>query len=194
MFKILGKKLGVKVECIESNGSQPCGNGVGPALEAIDVLKILTNDDSQPKDLREKSLMFAAKILEMAGKAPKGKGYNLANKILSSGEAYEHFKKIIKAQGGNPNVKIPDIKVGKFVFEHKSDRDGTVAMINNKAIADIARAAGAPYNQGAGIYVKSKVFDRVLSGETLMTIHSESREKLLRAVEVMNGKKIFTIQ
>ncbi len=194
MFKILGKKLGVKVECIESNGSQPCGNGVGPSLEAIDVLKVLTNDESQPKDLREKSLMFAAKILEMAGKAPKGKGYNLAQKILSSGQAYEHFKKIIKAQGGDPNIKISDIKVGKFIFECKAKENGIITMINNKAIADIARAAGAPYNQGAGVYVKSKLSDKICNGETLMTIYSESREKLLRAVEVMNGKKIFTIQ
>lgn len=193
-FINLGKKLGVKVECIESNGSQPCGNGVGPALEAIDVLKVLMNSPDQPMDLRDKSLMFAGRIFEMSGKAKKGKGEELANKILESGEAYTHFKKIIKAQGGDPDVKICDIKVGKFIYELKSKDKGIVTMINNKAIADVARAAGAPYNKGAGLFVKVKLSDSVKEGELLMTIYSESREKLLRATEVLEDKKIFTIQ
>jgi AMP phosphorylase len=194
MFTSLGKKLGVKIECIESNGSQPCGNGVGPALEVIDVLKVLTNDPTQPMDLREKSLIFAAKIFEMSGKVRKGKGMNYAKKVLESGQAYEHFKKIIKAQGGNPNVSLKDIKVGKFVYELKSNCKGIITMINNKAIANIARAAGAPYNQGAGLFVKKKLSDKVNENEVLMIIHSESREKLLRAVEVIKDKKVFTIQ
>jgi AMP phosphorylase len=194
MFVNLGKKLGVKIECIESNGSQPCGNGVGPALEAIDVLKILTNDPTQPKDLREKSLIFAAKIFEMSGKTRKGKGMDYAKKVLESGEAYEHFKKIIKAQGGNPNIKISDIKIGNFVYEFKSNCKGIITMINNKSIADIARAAGAPYNKGAGVFVKSKLSELINEDDTLMVIHSESREKLLRAIEVLRNKKVFTIQ
>ncbi|MFA5333272.1 MAG: AMP phosphorylase [Candidatus Nanoarchaeia archaeon] len=194
MFINLGKKLGVKIECIESNGSQPCGNGVGPALEVIDVLKILTNEPSQPMDLREKSLMFAAKIFEMSSIARKGKGIDLARKVLESGEAYAHFKKIIKAQGGNPDVKISDIKVGSFVYEYKTNCKGIITMINNKAIADIARAAGAPYNKGAGVFVKSKLSDLVNENDTLMVIHSESREKLLRAIELLNDKKVFTVQ
>jgi len=194
VFTNLGKKLGLKIECIESNGSQPCGNGVGPALEAIDVLKVLTNDPSQPKDLREKSLIFAAKIFEMSGNAKKGKGLELAAKVLDSGEAYEHFKKIIKAQGGNPDVKISEIKVGKFIYEVKSGCKGIVTMINNKAIADIARAAGAPYNKGAGLVVNSKLSDAVNENDTLMVIHAESREKLLRASEVLKDKKVFTVQ
>jgi thymidine phosphorylase len=145
-------------------------------------------------DLREKSLIFAAKIFEMSSKARKGKGMELARKVLDSGEAYEHFKKIIKAQGGNPNVKISEIKIGSFVYELKSNCKGIVTMINNKAIADVARAAGAPYNSGAGLFVKSKLSDLVNENDTLMVIHSESREKLLRAIEVLKDKKVFTIQ
>jgi AMP phosphorylase len=194
MFVNLGKKLGVKIECIESNGSQPCGNGVGPALEAIDVLKVLTNDVNQPMDLRDKSLMFAAKILEMSSKAKKGKGMELARKILDSGEAYGQFKKIIQAQGGNPNVRISDIKIGRFVYEYKSGCKGIVTMINNKAISDIARAAGAPYDKGAGLFVKAKLSELVEKDEPLMVIHSESQEKLLRAIEVLKDSKVFTIQ
>ncbi|MDD5500030.1 MAG: hypothetical protein PHT91_04115, partial [Candidatus Nanoarchaeia archaeon] len=173
---------------------QPCGNGVGPSLEAIDVLKVLTNEPSQPKDLRYKSLLFAAKIFEMSGKAKKGKGMELAQKVLDSGKAYEKFKNIIKAQGGNPNIKISDIKVGSFIYEVKAECRGIITMINNKAIADIARAAGAPYNHGAGLFVKAKLSDAVNKGDLLMTVHAESRIKLLRAVEVLESKKVFTIQ
>lgn len=194
MFMVLGKKLKINIECIESNGSQPCGNGIGPALEVIDVLKVLTNSPDLPVDLKEKSLIFAGKLFEMGKKAKKGKGVEMARKILESGQAYEHFKKIIKAQGGNPNVSIKDINIGKHVYELKAKTKGIITMINNKSLANIARAAGAPYNQGAGIFIKAKLSDLVNENDVLMTIHSESRIKLLRAIEVLNEKNIFTIQ
>ncbi len=193
-FNILGKKLGIKVYCIVSDGSQPIGNGIGPALEARDVLKILTNDDTAPLDLKRKGILFAGKVLELAGKAPKGKGEELAKEILESGKAYEQFKRIIKAQGGDPNISLNDIKVGEYTYDVLADKKGIVTMIDNKAIAAIARAAGAPHEKGAGIFISAKLSDFVNKGDFLMRVHAESKFKLEHALEVLRSKKVFTIQ
>ncbi|PIU63321.1 AMP phosphorylase [archaeon CG_4_10_14_0_2_um_filter_Archaea_38_6] len=193
-FVTLGDKLGIKVDCIESNGSQPCGNGIGPALEARDVLKVLTNAKDAPQDLKNKSLLFAGTMLEMAGKAEKGKGSTKAAEILESGKAYEQFKRIVKAQGGNPDFKINNIKVGSYTFSVKSDTNGIVTIINNKTLSDCARAAGAPYNKGAGVFINVKLSDFVKAGDALLTVYSESRLKLERARKVLKEKKVFTIQ
>lgn len=193
-FERLGEKLGVKVFAIESNGSQPCGNGIGPILEARDVIKILTNDASAPNDLLDKSLIFAGKVLELGGKAKKGKGVEAARKIITSGEAFKQFKKIIKAQGGNPDVTLEGLKPGKHTFDVVSKNRGIISLINNRTIADIARAAGAPYNKGAGVYIKAKLGEFVNKGDFLMRIHAHTKDKLERAKQVVKTEKIFTIQ
>ena len=68
---ILDSKFNLKLEVILTDGSQPIGNGIGPVLEIIDVIKVLKRQ-SPPKDLEEKSIMLAGKLLEMTGKAKKG--------------------------------------------------------------------------------------------------------------------------
>ena len=71
---------------------------------------------------------------------------------------------------------------------------GIVSLINNKVLSSCARAAGAPYNKGAGVFVKAKLSDFVEKGDTLMRIHAESKEKLERAKKLLTLKRIFTIQ
>jgi thymidine phosphorylase len=193
-FERLGEKLGVKVKCIISNGSQPCGNGVGPCLEARDVLKVLQNDDTAPKDLIDKSILFAGAGLEWVGKAKQGKGAEMAREILSSGKAYEQFKRIVKAQGGNPDVKLSDIHVGKKTFDLLAPRGGIITIMNNKLISECARIAGAPYNKGAGVFVNAKLSSVVSKGDVLMRVHAESDTKLERAKEFLKHEEIFIIQ
>ncbi|MCV6606385.1 MAG: thymidine phosphorylase, partial [Porticoccaceae bacterium] len=64
-----GAALGLEVRTVVTDGSQPIGTGIGPALEARDVLQVLANDGHAPQDLREKSLLLAGEMLEMAEKA-----------------------------------------------------------------------------------------------------------------------------
>src|SRR3989344_1345145 len=102
-FIELGKKLNMKIKVAITNGSQPIGNGIGPALEAKDVLLVLQNIG--PEDLKNKSIKLAGIILKMCGKPKK-----LARILLESGEAYKKMKEIIIAQGGNPNIQPEKIK------------------------------------------------------------------------------------
>src|SRR5690606_37592155 len=82
-----GAVLGLDVRTVITDGSQPIGRGIGPALEARDVLQVLRNDGQAPQDLREKSLQLAGVLLEMGDKAAPGQGYALAQSTLLSGQA-----------------------------------------------------------------------------------------------------------
>jgi len=171
-FKELGKTLGMKVKVVITNGSQPIGNGVGPNLEARDVLYILKRDSKAPKDLEKKSIMLANKLFRMTRTKANAK------KILESGLAYEKMKQIIKAQKGKPSIKPENIKVGKFKFDYKAPKKGMISEIDNKKINKIARLAGAPKDKEAGIYLYKHLNETVKRGEKLFTIYSENKEKL----------------
>ncbi len=187
-FEIIAKKLGKKIKVILTDGSQPIGNGIGPALEARDVLNVLTNKNG-PEDLKKKSVHMAGLILEMAGKAKKGKGEKLALEILESGKAYKKMIEIIKAQNAKV-TKSSQIKLGKYTYNYKSNKSGVIKSIDPMEISHIARVAGAPMDKGAGVYLHYKRGDRVKKGDVLFTIYAESDEKLGFAKEAIKGKNI----
>lgn len=182
-FEKLGKALGMKIKVVITDGSQPIGNGIGPSLEARDVLLVLKNDPHAPGDLREKSLKMAGMLIEMSGKAGKGKGYRVAKEMLESGKAYRKMVDIIKAQGGKePDIR--KIKKAKFRAQVRSKKAGRIAYIDNKTISKVARIAGAPIDKYAGIYLYKHVGEKVKKKEKLLTIHAESRQKLDYAKEM----------
>ncbi|MBW2992720.1 AMP phosphorylase [Candidatus Woesearchaeota archaeon] len=183
-FKQIGKKLGLKIEVILTDGNQPIGNGIGPALEARDILYVLRNDPRAPKDLKEKALMMAAKMLEMVGrKNCEAK----VREILESGKAYRKMKEIIKEQGGNPGIDPDHISIGEYCKIIKAEKAGRITGIDNKIIAKTARVAGAPRDKGSGIYLHKHVNDVVIKGTPILTIYSESEQKLKYASKIMKS-------
>ncbi|MBI2546140.1 AMP phosphorylase [Candidatus Woesearchaeota archaeon] len=182
-FEAIARRLKRKINVVITDGSQPIGRGIGPALEARDVLDVLSNNDGA-EDLRKKSVHMAGLILEMAGKARKGQGEKLAAEILESGKAYEKMREIIKAQGGN-TTSSSRIKVGKHRYGFRAYKSGRVTNVDPLHISRIARIAGAPTDKGAGIYLHYKRGDKVKKSDTLFTIHAENSEKLKFAVEAL---------
>lgn len=173
-FLKLGKILGMKVKVIFSNGDEPVGHGIGPNLEAIDVMKVLQNDPTAPKELREKSLKMAGMLLEMCGKAGILGGKRAAEKILKSGKAYEQMLRIIEAQGKKRNTLRP----GEFSKIVRAGKDGKVVGINNSLVSHVARTAGAPRDMAAGMYLHKKLKDTVKKGEPIYTIYADSEQRL----------------
>ncbi len=189
LFKRIGKKIGMHLEVIITDGNEPIGNGIGPALEAKDVLKVLQRSDTRPLDLEKKSVEMAGKMLEMAKITNNGK--RLAQEILDDGRALKKFKEIIKAQGGKSSIKSSDIKVGKYTYTYKASKEGKVKDLNNKAIAKVAKVAGAPHDQGAGIYLHVHEGDMLKKGQTILTIHADNKEKLQFArKELLKGDAV----
>ncbi len=188
MFELIGRKLGMKVKVIITDGSHPIGNGIGPLLEAQDVLKVLQHTEDAPQDLRKKSLFMAGILLEMAGKCRQRQGLKAATEILESGKAWKKMKEIIKAQGV---VKLPAL--GGERFHVRSSRIGRVREIDNDAIAKIARVAGAPIDKGAGIYLHKKLHDLVKKNDILYTIYAESAFNLNQAREFVKERQGYMI-
>ena len=180
----MSKKLGIKIIVVITDGTQPVGNGIGPILEAKDCLWVLKNDKKGPKDLRDKSLKLAGMLLEFSGKAKKGKGLEMATKILDSGKAYDAFAAIVKAQGG----KVPkqdQLRVCSVCHEYKAKQAGTLICLDNVSISRIARIAGAPKDKDAGVYLHKHCGDKVRKGETIMTIYAHGKTKLGYALEIL---------
>jgi AMP phosphorylase len=173
-FDYLGKYFKKRLKCILTDGSQPVGCGIGPALELKDIIKILNPKKKGPQDLEKKSLFLAAELLEMTGKAKKGKGLNLAEEILYSGKAFKKFKEIIKAQNGS----LRRIKDAKFKRDILAKKSGKIIEINNKKINSLARAAGCPIDKSAGVYLCHKKGDRIKRRQRLLTLYAESMPRL----------------
>ena len=189
-FEAIGRKLRKHVKVIITDGSQPIGNGIGPALEARDVLWLLKRDKKRPLDLEKKCIAMAYEIFSMAGVK---NGKNKAVELLDSGRAYKKMKEIIKAQQGS--IFNPEkIKIGKFKYDVKANKSGTVKKIDNRTIARVARVAGAPLNKGAGIYLHKHAGNKVKKGHNLFTIYSESRQKLDFAKEILKTANAFIVK
>jgi len=183
-FKKLGRRLGMSVECAITEGDQPVGCGIGPVLEAIDIVNVLKGAGC--KDLREKSIELAGILLKMTKKGNE----ESARKILDSGKAFEKFKEIVKAQGGSAEKNFLKMR-GKYTQEIKSNKAGNVLRIGNHAIAKVARLAGAPNDVGSGVYLNVKKGRQVNKGDVLFTIYAEKEYKLSEAVDA--AKKLAPV-
>lgn len=179
-FRLVAESLGLTIATLCTDGSQPVGRGIGPALEARDILAVLQNDKSQPSDLRNRAIEVAGAMLEMAGKAKPGKGCKKASEILTSGQAWEKFQAICNAQGG---IKHPPI--APYRYEFIPHIAGRVECINNRKLAKVAKLAGAPADLAAGVDLHCKVGDTVSPQRPLLTIHAESSGELSYAVEYL---------
>ncbi len=175
-FMILGRRLGMHITTYISDGKEPIGNGIGPALEARDVLRVLSNDSQAPRDLREKSLQMAGKIFDFV-ESTASAGYQKAAELLESGAALEKFFQIIIAQGGK-HLLAREIPLGRFSYLVAAQHAGNVREIDNALLSRICRVAGAPDDKGAGVYLSKHIGERIRKREVLYTIYAENAQKL----------------
>ena len=168
LFEFVGGHFGIFVEVVTTDGRQPIGNGIGPVLEARDVMAVLGNDPDAPRDLREKSLRLAAHLLEYDPELRGGTGYARAQELLESGAALRQMHKIIESQG--PSVCRTDL--GTLAVDIAAPRDGVVSQIDCLRLNRLARTAGAPIDKGAGVKLFKKIGDRVEQGEPLFRIYA----------------------
>ena len=184
-FQRVGDHLGISVACAITRGTGPIGRGIGPALEARDVLAVLDGDG--PPALRSKSVQLADILLEACGSDAD------SMTLLESGRARETFGEIIEAQNGDPTVTASDIDVGKERHTVTAGQSGTIMHVDISLISSLARRAGAPRNPGAGLWLHRARGDAVSNGEKLVTIHAESAAKLEDAVRFYRRHDVFRI-
>ncbi|WP_339920981.1 thymidine phosphorylase family protein [uncultured Flavobacterium sp.] len=189
-FNVVGKSMGIKVNVLFTDGSQPIGRGIGPSLEAMDVLSVLRNEKDAPQDLRNKSLLLSASIIDMVHGTKNKSGLQLAKEILSSGEAYEKFLAICQAQGG---FREPEYAIYKE--DVIAEKSGIVIEIDNRRLAKIAKLAGAPHDSKAGVSLKTPLNTQVQKGDLLYSIYSETKGELKYSIDYMKSEEdIILIQ
>ena len=165
----VGRKVGLTVKVIITDGFEPVGYGIGPALEARDVVRVLQNHRDAPPDLREHALTLASAILEFSPTVSPHQGRSIAEDILTSGKAWAKFQAICNAQGG-----LREISQSCCQHDYTAAQSGRVTQIDTKRIALLAKLAGAPQSKAAGIDLRVKLQNTIEAGQTLFTLHTQS--------------------
>jgi thymidine phosphorylase len=179
-----GLKLCVQI----TDGSEPVGRGVGPALEARDLLAVLRNEPDHPADLRRRAVRLAGALLELTGTAEQDGGEEMAEATLNDGRAWAKFQAICDAQGG---LREPPRAARRH--DMLSDSAGEVVSVDNRRLARVAKLAGAPAAAAAGLEVLVKLGDHVEAGQALYTIHAETVGELNYAREFAETNGIITL-
>ncbi len=187
LFKEIAGNVGIETECALTLAHQPVGHAVGPAIEAKEALTLLRDYTAGPNSLIEKSTDLAGILLEMGGKAQRGEGQKLAKEILRSGKAYEKLKKIIEAQGGDPEILPEDIKLGPYKKEFFAIKDGYIVEVNNSIINRIAKIAGCPSSKSSGVEIIKKQGAKIKEGDLVFRTYSHSESKLRKAEKIYNA-------
>jgi thymidine phosphorylase len=174
----VGHALGLQVRVVQTEGLAPVGRGIGPALEARDVLSVLRRESQAPADLAHRAMALTGDILEFGGAAPPGGGLALATAVLEDGRAWAKFQEICEAQGG-----LREPPVAAYRQPLRAPRSGTVIAIDNRRLARIAKLAGAPKAPSAGIDMHVQLGAVVEHGEPLFTLHAATPGELAYALE-----------
>lgn len=172
-FKAVAETIGLNLDIVITDGSQPVGRGIGPALEMVDVLSVLRNEKDCPPDLRDRSLMLASRLLEISGKYTTAEAIAGAKLILESGQAYKKFMAICEAQGG-----FTEPEAAKHSFEIKSKKAGIVKSVDNRKLSRIAKLAGAPKSKSAGLRFLAPIGTQIKEEDTLFVVYTEAAGEL----------------
>ncbi len=170
LTEAVAERFGLQVKAIRTDGTQPVGRGIGPALEARDVLNVLQGKPDAPQDLRARAVALAGALLEFSGVVAEGTGTTEADAAIIDGRAWAKFQHICEAQGGLREPPIPDLSK-----DIQAPASGVVTAIDNRKLAMVAKLAGAPEAVAAGVTIHVRVGDQVEKGQTAFTIHAESR-------------------
>ncbi len=195
-FRMLGEKFNVKVIADVNEMLEPAGRGVGPYLEARDVLYVLEQKKDRPLNLEAKALRLAGKLLDICyeGAKIKKNGEDEARRILASGEALKKFREILKAQDGNDQIDSDTFKTKAHKSEICTDKSGKVKNINNYNLNTIAKLLGAPKDKYAGIYLLRKLDEKVDPHEPLMLLYSCDKYLIEEAKITLQNFPIYEIE
>ncbi|MBX9773927.1 MAG: thymidine phosphorylase family protein [Xanthobacteraceae bacterium] len=174
----VAETFGLRVKIVTTDGLEPVGRGIGPALEARDVLAVLCGKADAPQDLRQRAIALAGALLELAGAAPAAGGDAMAAQALDDGRAWAKFQRICEAQGG---MRVPPTSNQQRPL--LADRPGLVQAIDNRKIARLAKLAGAPDDKAAGVDLHVSLGDTVTARQPLCTVHAESPGELAYAFD-----------
>ena len=202
MMVDIGQLAGREVVALLSDMNQPLGNAVGNALEVVEAVETLK--DNGPEDFLEHCLHVSAHMLVLGKRAKDlAEGRALAEKSIADGSAFEKFRVLVEAQGGDVSYVDDASKFPRadYVEVVQSPQDGYLSQIQARIVGEAAVALGAgrarksdPIDHAVGFVIHRKVGDRVEKGEPLFTIHANDREKLEEARTAVFSAHAFSTE
>lgn len=195
-FKILGERFNMKIIADINETLEPPGRGVGPALEARDVLLVLEQKKDRPLKLEAKALRLAGKLLGICFSDAKidKNGEEEAKRILTTGMAMKKFRELVKAQKGNDQLSSDALKIPSHRKEIISVSSGKIKDINNFNLNSVAKVLGAPTDKYAGIYLLKKLDESVNKKEPMLIFYSSDRYRLKEAEVTLMNFPIYEIE
>jgi pyrimidine-nucleoside phosphorylase len=180
----IGKNLGRNTVAVISDMSQPLGFEVGNANEVREACQVLQGENIE--DLRLLSLELASHMTVIAGAFDDfDTAYKTLEENLQNGKAFESFRTLVQAQGGDVSVidDLSKLPQAKHDIEVTAQQDGYVTEIDAESVGVAAMYLGAgratkddQINHGVGITLKKKVGDKVEKGEALVVLHSDEED------------------
>jgi pyrimidine-nucleoside phosphorylase len=191
----IGRNVGRKCVALISDMNQPLGCAVGNALEVKEAIDTLHGKG--PKDFREHCLAASAHMLFLGHKADSVKaGERLAAQLLDSGQAWERFKALVRAQGGDvAMVEQPELlPKARLIQDVPAPRDGYIAGVDAAEVGLTSVDLGAgrakkgdSIDYAVGLVVHRKVGDPAKRGEPLFTVHADDEGRLASAEKRLLG-------
>ena len=180
----IGKSAGVNIRALITAMDVPLGLTAGNALEVRESIEVLQGGG--PADVVELTILLAREMLDAAqvkGKDPE--------KALSDGSAMDHWRRMVAAQGGNPDAPLPTAKHQEVI---SADKDGVIASMNALQVGISAWRLGAGRERqgekvqaGAGIEIHAKLGAAIKKGEPLFTLHTDESARFERAKASLTG-------
>lgn len=180
----LGKNAGVKTRALVTAMDVPLGLTVGNALEVRESVEVLAGGG--PSDVVDLTLLLAREMIELAGIHGKDPA-----DALKDGSAMDVWRKMISAQGGNPDAPLPVARENqKYVAKESGRMVGMDAMKVGVAAWRLGAGRtrqGEKVQAGAGIELHAKPGDEINAGQLLMTLHTDEPDRFPRAFEALAG-------
>ncbi|WP_045863102.1 thymidine phosphorylase [Streptomyces sp. WMMB 714] len=180
----LGNDHGVRTRALITDMATPLGGTAGNALEVRESVEVLAGGG--PADVVELTLSLAREMLTAAGFPDADPA-----KALADGRAMDHWRRMITAQGGDPDAELPTAREQHTVTVPAS---GIVTRLDAYAVGLAAWRLGAgrarkedPVQAGAGIEMHAKPGDPVTAGRPLMTLHTDTPERFAYALQALEG-------
>ncbi|MGW4206732.1 thymidine phosphorylase [Lentzea sp. NPDC004789] len=179
----IGVEHGVRISALLTDMSVPLGRAVGNAVEVAESVDVLRGGG--PADVVELTVALAAEMLSLAGISAD------PAEVLASGEAYEVWARMIRAQGGDPDADLP-------VASHKhvvtAPAAGVLSTLDAYGVGVAAWRLGAgrarkedPVQAGAGVLCLAKPGDVVAEGQPLLELHTDTPDAVEGALQALEG-------
>ena len=185
----LGNDAGVETRALITAMDVPLGLAVGNALEVTESVEVLAGGG--PADVVELTILLAREMLDLAGLSDVDPA-----RALADGSAMDVWRRMIRAQGGDPDAALPVARESEVV---RADVGGVVSRLDAMSVGVAAWRLGAgrarkedPVSAGAGITLHAKPGDVVAAGDPLMTLHTDEAGRLPLALEALTGAVVVS--